>query len=106
MILFKGLFSIKQPGYTNHFQHFENGFPEAVLVHNCWKSHFEPIAKTHQRCIPHLLRELTYLDECYDSAWPQLFEELLRDAVHLKQYHPIIAPLCMKGLNSSGVYWS
>jgi transposase len=66
-------------------QHFENGFPKAVLVHDCWKSHFEPIAKTHQICIAHLLRELTYLDECYDSTWPKLFKELLRDAIHLKQ---------------------
>ncbi|MDP3002871.1 MAG: IS66 family transposase [Bacteroidales bacterium] len=66
-------------------QHFENGFPKAVLVHDCWKSHFEPIVLTHQICIAHLLRELTHLDECYDSTWPKLFKELLRDAIHLKQ---------------------
>jgi transposase len=66
-------------------QHFENGFPNAVLVHDCWKSHFEPIALTHQICIAHLLRELTYLDERYDSTWPKLFKELLYDAIHLKQ---------------------
>jgi transposase len=66
-------------------KHFERGFPKAVLVHDCWKSHFEPNALTHQICIAHLLRELTYLDECYDSTWPKLFKELLRDAIHLKQ---------------------
>lgn len=65
-------------------QHFENGFPNAVLVHDCWKSHFEPIALTHQICIAHLLRELTCLDERYNSNWPKLFKELLCDAIRLK----------------------
>lgn len=65
--------------------HFEKGFPKAVLVHDCWKSHFEPQVVTHQICIAHLLRELTYLDETYNSTWPKLFKELLRDAIHLKQ---------------------
>ena len=66
-------------------KHFGDGFPKAVLVHDCWRSHFEPIVKTHQICIAHLLRELTHLDECYDSPWPKLFKELLRDAIHLKK---------------------
>lgn len=66
-------------------KHFENGFPKAVLVHDCWRSHFEPIALTHQICIAHLLRELNHLDECYDSPWPKLFKELLGDAIHLKK---------------------
>ena len=66
-------------------KHFGDGFPKAVLVHDCWKSHFEPIVQTHQICIAHLLRELTHLDECYDNPWPKLFKELLRDAIHLKK---------------------
>jgi len=66
-------------------KNFENGFPKAVLVHDCWKSHFEPQTLTHQICIAHLLREVTYLDELYDSTWPKQFKELLRDAIHLKQ---------------------
>ena len=65
-------------------QHFENGFPNSILVHDCWKSHFEPIALAHQICIAHLLRELNHLMECYDSPWPKLFKELLRDSIHLK----------------------
>ena len=66
-------------------KHFGGGFPNAVLVHDCWRSHFEPDVKTHQICIAHLLRELTHLDECYDSLWPILFKELLRDAINLKK---------------------
>lgn len=66
-------------------EHFKNGFPNAVLVHDCWKSHFEPLVLTHQICIAHLLRELTYLNETYDCTWSKQFKELLRDAIHLKQ---------------------
>jgi transposase len=66
-------------------QHFENGFPKSILIHDCWKSHFEPVALSHQICIAHLLRELNYLDECYDSSWPKLFKELLLDAIHFKK---------------------
>jgi transposase len=66
-------------------EHFKDGFPKSVLVHDCWKSHFEPIALTHQICIAHLLRELNHLDESYDSAWPMLFKEILCDAIHLKR---------------------
>jgi transposase len=66
-------------------QHFEKGFAKSVLVHDCWKSHFEPIALTHQICIAHLLRELTYMEECYEDSWSKLFKELLRDAIHLKK---------------------
>jgi transposase len=66
-------------------KHFEDGFPKAVLVHDCWKSHFQPIVLTHQICIAHLLRELTHLEECYDSPWPKQFKELLLEAIHLKK---------------------
>jgi transposase len=71
-------------GTQTIYDYFENGFPNAVMVHDCWKSHFEPHVLTHQICIAHLLRELTYLTETYDSTWPKLFKELLRDAIHLK----------------------
>lgn len=40
---------------------FENGFKDAVLVHDCWKSHFETKVMTHQLCTAHLLRELNFL---------------------------------------------
>jgi len=66
-------------------QHFGNGFPKSILVHDCWKSHFEPVALSHQICIAHLLRELNYLDESYDCSWPKLFKELLLDAIHFKK---------------------
>lgn len=64
---------------------FENGFENAVLVHDCWKSHFETNAKTHQLCTAHLLRELKYFEERYKSAWATAFKEMLCEALDLKK---------------------
>ena len=63
---------------------FEKGFTDAVLVHDCWKSHFETKVKTHQICIAHLLRELTFCEDRYLSPWASQFKELLCDALKLK----------------------
>ena len=75
---------------------FENGFKDAVLVHDCWKSHFETRARTHQLCTAHLLRELTFFEERYQSNWATLFKQLLYDSLKLKNnlsppqyYYPI-----------------
>jgi transposase len=77
-------------------QNFENGFENAILVHDCWKSHFETPAKTHQLCTAHLLRELTFFEERYTLQWASDFKQLLFDALGLKKelsphqyYYPI-----------------
>lgn len=63
---------------------FEKGFKNAVLVHDCWKSHFETKAISHQLCTAHLLRELKFFEERYQSHWATLFKKLLLDAIKLK----------------------
>jgi len=75
---------------------FANGFENAVLVHDCWKSHFETKVQTHQLCTAHLLRELNFFEERYRSEWATSFKELLYDALNLKKqltptqyYYPI-----------------
>ena len=75
---------------------FANGFTNAVLVHDCWKSHFETNAQTHQLCIAHLLRELIFLEEHFKAQWATMFKQLLYDALSLKKqlsptayYYPI-----------------
>ena len=42
-------------------ENFKNGFKNAVLVHDCWRSHFNTNALSHQICIAHLLRDLNWL---------------------------------------------
>ena len=59
--------------------------PEAVLVHDCWKAHFQTPVKEHQLCTAHLERETKYLEERYKVAWPVRFRAMLRKAHKLKK---------------------
>jgi transposase len=58
---------------------------EAVLVHDCWKAHFQTPVKSHQLCTAHLERETKYLEERYKVAWPVKFRAMLRQAHKLKE---------------------
>jgi transposase len=66
-------------------ENFKNGFEKSVLVHDCWKSHFNTKALTHQICIAHLLRELNYLTQRYNHKWSRVFKTLLILAIKLKK---------------------
>ena len=58
---------------------------KAVLVHDCWKAHFQTPVKTHQLCTAHLERETKYLEERYKVSWPVRFRAMLRQAYKLKE---------------------
>lgn len=66
---------------------FENGLPNAVLVHDRWASHFKMDAKAHQICIVHLLRDLNYIRELYNQQcdWSNNLRILLQEAILLKK---------------------
>lgn len=66
---------------------FENGLPNAALVHDRWPCHFQINAKAHQICTAHLLRELNYINEFYQDkcTWAIAFKKLLQDAILLKK---------------------
>ncbi len=75
---------------------FKEGFANAVLVHDCWKSHFNTPALSHQICTAHLLRELNYFSEKYKHKWSRVFKLLLLSGINLKNdlndsdyYYPI-----------------
>lgn len=72
-------------GFATIESNFENGFKNAVLLHDCWKSHFKTPALDHQLCIAHLLRELNYFIEVYNDSWAIKFRQLLLDALNVKQ---------------------
>jgi len=76
-------FSFKR-GTSVIMDNFPNGFIFAILVHDCWKSHFATKVKKHQICIAHLLRELKFFEERYLSKWATLFKKMLLDALELK----------------------
>lgn len=58
---------------------------EAVLVHDCWKAHFQTPVKKHQLCTAHLERETKYLEERYKVDWPIRFRTMLKNAYKLKK---------------------
>ena len=74
-------------GFKTIQEAFENGLPNAVLVHDRWPCHFLMDTKAHQICTAHLLRELNYINELYKDkcAWATAFKALLQDAIQLKK---------------------
>jgi transposase len=74
-------------GFNTIKEAFENGLPNAVLVHDRWPCHFQMDTKAHQICTAHLLRELNYINELYKDkcTWAKNFKALLQDAIQLKK---------------------
>jgi transposase len=72
-------------GFATSQSNFENGFKNAVLLHDCWKSHFKTPALNHQICTAHLLRELNYFIEVHKDPWAIKFRQLLLDSLKVKQ---------------------
>ena len=66
---------------------FENGLPNATLIHDRWPCHFQTNAKAHQICTAHLLRDLNYINELYKNTcvWAKEFKALLLKAINLKK---------------------
>lgn len=71
-------------GFKSIEDNCKEGFKNAVLVHDCWASHFKTEALSHQICIVHLLRDLNYLTEKYNHKWSQVCKSLLQSAIALK----------------------
>src|SRR5665213_280998 len=74
-------------GFKTIEEAFENGLPNATLVHDRWASHFKMDAKAHQICIVHLLRDLNYIMELYNQKcdWSNNLKTLLQEAMQLKR---------------------
>lgn len=75
----------KNRGTATIETNFPEGFQDAILVHDCWASHFNTQCRTHQLCTAHLLRELIFLEQRFGSNWATDFKRLLYDALELKR---------------------
>lgn len=64
--------------------HFIAGFPNAILVHDCWKAQIATNAKGHQLCLAHLIRELNFFIELDKEKWSSQFKAMLQKAIKLK----------------------
>ena len=72
-------------GQKSITDNFKNGFKKATLVHDCWASHFNTPALTHQVCIAHLLRDLNYLNELYRHKWSRAVKLLFQLSLKLEE---------------------
>ncbi|QQD16193.1 IS66 family transposase [Sphingobacterium sp. UDSM-2020] len=68
---------------------FPEGFDNAILVSDCLASQLGTKAKGHQICTAHLLRELLFLQEKYQSNWADRFASMLLSSLELKKNIPI-----------------
>lgn len=69
-------------------QLFPDGFKNAVLVSDRWRSHLNTHAKGHQLCMAHLLRELNYLVELEKTGWAENIKTVFKQALELKRKIP------------------
>lgn len=72
-------------GGKSIIENFKDGFENAVLVHDCWRSHFNTKALSHQICIAHLLRDLNFITELYDHKWSKICKTLFKSALKLEK---------------------
>ena len=70
-------------------EQFPNGLPKAILGSDRLAAQLSTQTKGNQICLPHLLRELNYLIEVEQTSWSSSFKNLLKDAIQLKQTHPL-----------------
>ena len=71
-------------------EHMNGIDQDAVLVHDCWKAHFQTPVNKHQLCTAHLKRETKYLEERYKVAWPVRFRVMLMEAENLKKQFSLV----------------
>jgi transposase len=74
-------------GFKTIKETFENGLPNAALVHDRWAAQFQTNTKAHQICTAHLLRDLNFLTQLYKDQclWAKEFKGLLKEAIKLKK---------------------
>lgn len=66
-----------------------DAFKDMVLTSDRHSAYFALKVKGHQVCIPHLLRNLNYLDELDTGQdWSSRLKELLKTAVHWRNENP------------------
>lgn len=72
-------------GYQTILDNFPSGLPNSYLGHDRWAAHFQCPSKGHQICMSHILRELNFLEELYQSKWAVKFKILIQRALNKKR---------------------
>ena len=66
---------------------YPNGLPESTLVTDRLEVYYNVVAKGHQICLVHLLRNLEYLNQIdKKQTWSRRMQELLREAIRQRKH--------------------
>jgi hypothetical protein len=74
----------KSRGFVTVTNTFPNGFPNSTYVSDSLSAQLKTVAKRHQLCLAHLLRELNFFEELYHHKWANDMKSLLKKAIILK----------------------
>jgi transposase len=74
----------KSRGFATISKIFANGFPNATYVSDSLSAQLKTVARQHQLCLAHLLRELKFFEELYHHEWVNDMTTLLKRAIVLK----------------------
>ncbi len=74
----------KSRGFVTVDKTFPNGFPNATYVSDSLSAQLKTVARRHQLCLAHLLRELNYFEETFHHKWAIDMKALLKRAIELK----------------------
>lgn len=64
---------------------WEKGLPNATIISDRWAAQLKIIAKNHQICLAHLLRDLIFLEESEKHPFSTEFKQLLLDVFDLRK---------------------
>jgi transposase len=73
-------------GFETIHRLFKNGFPTSVYVSDCLPAQLKVMAKSHQICTSHLLRELNNFIDVFNCQWSVKMKQLLKSAIDLKHH--------------------
>ena len=76
---------VKSRGFQTINAIFPNGFPNSVYVSDSLSAQLKTVAKYHQLCLAHLLRELKYFNDISPHNWVNEMKALLIRAILLKK---------------------
>jgi len=74
----------KSRGFVTISNTFPKGFPNSTYVSDSLSAQLKPVAKRHQLCLAHLMRELNYFDEILHPKWVTDMKVLFKRAIMLK----------------------
>jgi transposase len=74
----------KSRGFVTVDKTFPDGFPHATYVSDSMSAQLKTVARRHQLCLAHLLRELNYFEELLHHKWVIDMKSLLKMAIELK----------------------